>query len=388
MDAAFSLDLPTLVLARVVSIVVFAIAVPIMTLRKGRPETAVFCWSLAMAIVTWVALIAAVGTDNMLITAIFAGCITSTVSLQWAAIVVLSGQRLHPAWFVAPPVVASVSVLAFDLDAGGATLLGGIVLSIQLAAAMTFVAVYSTRVVRKSTAVLMAMGYGISFCSAVVRPFEQLVLGRGMHEPLSSGFENTLPFIGSYVGTTLIILSWLAALKDRAEASLADMAFRDELTGLANRRAMLEQGRKLWTKSRWEGTSFTLVVIDLDNFKRINDQWGHDVGDKVLAAFGAVSRTSAPPPAIAARMGGEEFCLIYVGVDARTAHDFSERLREAFAEHMSLPDGTPVRFSAGIAQSGPSDNGVSSLYRRADDALYQAKASGRDCAIISVPLAA
>ncbi|MBJ3785475.1 GGDEF domain-containing protein [Devosia sediminis] len=388
MDAAFTLDLPTLVVARVVSVMVFAIAVPIMTLRRNRPETAIFCWSLVMAIVTWVALISAVATDSLLVTAIFAFCISATVALQWASIVVLTGRKVHLAWFVGPPIVAFLSVLAFRADSSGATLLSGIVLSIQLAIASIFVAVHGSRVVRRSTALLMSAGYAISFCSAILRPFQQLVLGEVNAYALSSGIENTLPFIGSYVGTTLIILSWLAALKDKAEARLGDMAFRDELTGLANRRAMLEQGRKLWRSSHWQGTSFSMVAIDLDNFKRINDRWGHDEGDRVLAAFGAAVLSATPEPALAARMGGEEFCLVYVGVDARTAHDFTERLRDSFAESLSLPDSTPVRFSAGIAQSGSADDGIASVYRRADDALYQAKASGRDCAVISTALAA
>ena len=87
-------------------------------------------------------------------------------------------------------------------------------------------------------------------------------------------------------------------------------------------------------------------------------------------------------------MGGEEFCLIYAGADARAVHDFVELLRDDFAQRLQLPDGSAVRFSAGVAQSGEGDDGIQSVYRRADNALYQAKASGRDCAIIGSALAA
>jgi diguanylate cyclase (GGDEF)-like protein len=386
-DAALTLDMPTLVVARIVSIVVFAIGVSIMTLRRDRPETAVFCWSLVFAILSWITVIAAVLTRNMYVTALYAGCISATVALQWAAIVVMTGRRIHLAWFVVPPVGVMLVIAGLQIRPVDAALLSCVVLSLQLASASVFVMLYGRQVVRSSTAFLMALGYAFSFCSAVSRPLEVLLHGKVEYYALSGDPGNTWPFLASYIGTTLIILSWLAALKDRAEARLAHMAFRDELTGLANRRAMLEQGRKLWQASAFQGTSFSMLALDLDNFKRVNDRWGHDEGDRVLAAFGATVAAAVPAPALAARMGGEEFCLIYVGVDARTAHDFSEQLREAFAARLSLPDGSPVRFSAGIAQSGPGDDGIASVYRRADDALYQAKASGRDCSVISSPAA-
>lgn len=388
MDAALTLDMTTLVLARIVSIVVFAIGVPIMTLRKDRPETAIFCWSLVAAILSWVTVIAAVATHNVFVVALYAGCISATVSLQWAAVVAMTGRKVHSAWFLVPPIGVTVVTVGLQLPPEAAAILSCIVLSMQLAAASVFVMICGRRVVRPSTAVLMALGYAFSFCSAISRPLEVFLMGDVNLYALSGDPANTLPFFGSYIGTTLIILSWLAALKDRAEARLAQLAFCDELTGLSNRRSLHEEGRKLWTQSRWQGSAFTVVVLDLDYFKQVNDRWGHDEGDRVLAAFGATVMAAQPVPAIAARMGGEEFCLIYSGVDASTAHGFVERLRDAFADTLRLPDGSPVRFSAGVAQSDPTDDSITSVYRRADNALYQAKAGGRDCAVIGLPLAA
>ncbi len=388
MDAALVLDMPTLVLARIVSIVVFAIGVPIMTLRKDRPETAVFCWSLVMAICSWVTVIASVSTRNLGVIALYSGCISATVSLQWAAVVILTGRKVHVAWFIVPPLGVMMAIIGLQMPPAEAAILSCVVLSLQLAAASAFVMICGRRVVRPSTAVLMALGYAFSFCSAVSRPVEVLLTGQVNIYALSGDPGNTLPFFGSYIGTTLIILSWLAALKDRAEARLALLAFRDELTGLANRRYLHEQGRKLWTQSRFQGTAFTLVALDLDYFKMVNDRWGHEEGDRVLAAFGETVLAASPAPAIAARMGGEEFCLIYAGADARAVHDFVELLRDEFAQRLQLPDGSAVRFSAGVAQSGEGDDGIQSVYRRADNALYQAKASGRDCAIIGSALAA
>jgi len=385
LSTALELDMPTLVVARIVSIIVFAIAVPIMTLRRDRPETIMFCLALLMAVFSWAAVIPAVLTRNIFLVAIYGGCVTSIIALQWAAVVAMTGRRVHRAWFITPPVSAVAAILLLPITAEQSAIVIAVVLSAQLGAAAVFVLIHGRQVVRPSTAVLLAMGYSVSFVSAMSRPAEAVFLGRIDLYAISGDPSNTWPFFASYIGTTLITLSWLAALKDRAEARLAELAFRDELTGLVNRRALHEGGSKLWHQSMGQGTAFTFVALDLDFFKQVNDRWGHDEGDRVLAAFGATISDAKPKPAIAARMGGEEFCLIYQGADANTVHGFVERLRDEFAAGLRLPDGAPVRFSAGIVQSSVGDDGINSLYRRADQTLYEAKASGRDCAIIGLP---
>ena len=383
MGAVFALDMTTLVVGRIISILILAVGVTILTLRRDRYESVLFCCSLLMAIFSWITIIAAVATKNHLVTAVYVGCVSTTVSLQWAAMVVLSGRKVHRAWFVVPPLVAMLSVLIFRLDGNGAGLVSAAVLSVQLAAASVFIVYHGAPVVRMGTSILMSIGYAVSFCSAFSRLAGVYLWPEVLANPLAPVPAVTLPFLASYVGTMLITLSWVAALKDRAEAALADLAFLDELTGLSNRRRLRNEGRVLWERSRKQGTAFSMLTLDIDHFKQINDRFGHDEGDRVLATLGEVILRIRPAADVSARMGGEEFCLVFVGLDARSAHEFAEKLREEFARHLRLSDGTPVRFSAGVAQSGPADDSIDAVYRRADNALYQAKASGRDCTVIS-----
>jgi len=373
----------SLAVARIVAILTLAVGVTVMTLRVKRLETVLFCASLFMAICTWLALIAAVSIENNLVTAIYACCVSATVSLQWAAMVVLSERKLALSWFVAPPAVAFFGIVLLNLGDDAASTWSTAILCLQLAVAAITIVHFGSAVVRARTSILMASGYAISFGSAAARLAGDLLFASNLsHDPMSADVTNTLPFIASFVGTILITLSWVAALKDRAEAALADLAYQDELTGLANRRRLREGGRRLWERCRRDGSTFTLMTLDVDHFKLVNDRFGHDEGDRVLAAIGSIFRDFAPQPDIAARLGGEEFCLIFVGVDARTAHGFAEQLRWNFAEYVQLPDGSPVRFSAGIAQSMSIDASVEVVYSRADNALYEAKASGCDCTVI------
>lgn len=389
MDSSFELDMATLVVARIVTVLVFAAGVTIMTLRRSQRETVLFCYALASGIMAWVTAFVAARTGLPIILAAHVAFVAATVSLQLAAMAALCGRRVHPALLVIAPLGAFVATFALDLSIGQASSLSAVILVLQLSLVFGYVVAHGGAVIRLRTAILMALGYALSLASAVARIVGTIYWPELLVNPLSSMPANTLPFLASYLGTILITLSWVAALKDRAEAALSDLANRDELTGLANRRQMRLHGGQLWRQARQQGTACTLIVIDIDHFKSVNDRWGHDEGDRVLLAFSEALRRLRPEPQLVARMGGEEFCLLLLGIEAQGAHQVSEMLRYDLERHVLLPNGLPVRFSAGIAQATLADDSVEAAYRRADHALYQAKASGRDCAIIAQePLAA
>ncbi len=161
---------------------------------------------------------------------------------------------------------------------------------------------------------------------------------------------------------------------DRRADRMRHLASVDALTGLPNRRAFLEDvGNALEY-----GVSVNLAVLDLDHFKSINDRHGHEIGDAALAAFGRIAGRFADEGCRLGRIGGEEFALMVA--ETRDAVRLVERLREAvLAEPLRLRLGTEIRltFSAGLARSQPGDD-WSSLFSRADRALYRAKNEGRD----------
>jgi diguanylate cyclase (GGDEF)-like protein len=166
----------------------------------------------------------------------------------------------------------------------------------------------------------------------------------------------------------------LAQDRDRAELGQAHavaIAETDPLTGLLNRRAFLS--RLLERKSNW-----TLLLLDIDHFKRVNDSLGHAGGDEALIAIGRMLQREAPGGALVARMGGEEFAIAYRG--AMLLLDPAELL--AKIRKVELPDGYRITASIGIAnRTVESEHDWKILYRAADMALYRAKSGGRDCFI-------
>jgi diguanylate cyclase (GGDEF)-like protein len=151
-------------------------------------------------------------------------------------------------------------------------------------------------------------------------------------------------------------------------------AMTDPLTGLYNRRALFAN-----FAGRPPGENAAVIMFDLDNFKRINDRFGHAVGDEVLCRFAAILREGLRPVDFGVRLGGEEFCVVLDDVEAHDAVDVAERTRLAFRDG-AAPDagfGSPT-VSAGIAVSTASGETLEQLLHRADEALYAAKLAGRD----------
>lgn len=165
------------------------------------------------------------------------------------------------------------------------------------------------------------------------------------------------------------------------QREMARQARTDPLTGLLNRRAFIdEMGRRIDRLDR-EGLPGTLMFIDLDNFKKLNDRNGHEVGDEALCLTAVLLRSTVRPADLVARFGGDEFALWLDGADELSASERAESLRvngpRALA-HLSYDPDTTVTMSIGIATRWP-DRGedVETLIQRADQAMYQVKRAGR-----------
>jgi diguanylate cyclase (GGDEF)-like protein len=165
-------------------------------------------------------------------------------------------------------------------------------------------------------------------------------------------------------------------------------ALVDGLTGIANRRQCEEALTAEIARAERLGSTLTLVLADLDDFKAVNDAHGHAVGDDVLRTFAAVLRATVRDSDLAGRWGGEEFLLLLPGAEAVGAAQLADRVREAFAERSSNGrDGevVTVTCSFGVAQYRPGD-GQHELFGAADRALYQAKRAGKNRVEIEAPV--
>jgi diguanylate cyclase (GGDEF)-like protein len=177
-------------------------------------------------------------------------------------------------------------------------------------------------------------------------------------------------------------LAFLMAHRDEAEAQLARLATQDPLTGLLNRRALMEQGERLVQLARRHGAPLTVMMFDIDHFKRINDERGHLVGDRVIAHFAAALHSTLREGDAVGRYGGEEFVAVLYGGGLDTAASVDARLR-AWLGQTEAALGVPVNYSAGAAGLGADGGSLESVIARADEALYRAKQGGRGRLVLS-----
>ena len=176
-----------------------------------------------------------------------------------------------------------------------------------------------------------------------------------------------------------------AELND-ALARIRELATHDDLTGLFNRRHMLERLNNEKHRSIRSGRGFCLAMIDIDHFKRVNDQFGHGTGDQVLGSVANTISAGLRETDVVARWGGEEFLVMFTDTDLLTAERVLVRIQQALAQTTvaELAPQLRVTFSAGVTGYQP-DEMLTSTIDRADRALYAAKAAGRACVLRDPP---
>ncbi len=157
-------------------------------------------------------------------------------------------------------------------------------------------------------------------------------------------------------------------------------AHTDSLTGLLNRRGIEERLELALAETQDDRQPLSVVVLDCDDFKDVNDRAGHEVGDALLREIGILLETACPPGGSAARLGGDEFLVLLPGADSDAALAAAERVRETLDVGLDLA-GFPVRLSAGISTYPYDGASARQLLRAADQALYRAKTTGKDRAI-------
>lgn len=195
-------------------------------------------------------------------------------------------------------------------------------------------------------------------------------------------FETTAQLVSFLITASLVsVFAYIFATRsDSRSAMLEALSTRDPLTGVENRRAMeqeLQMAVEVFKRTR---TTFGLVMLDLDHFKRVNDQHGHDAGDRVLIDFAQLIRTSTRKVDRLFRFGGEEFLLLLPSIDVPGLERVTGKLLARIGDELRAPGGA-VTASLGAALLGPGESWPSWL-ARADAALYRAKEQGRNQAIV------
>jgi diguanylate cyclase (GGDEF)-like protein len=192
--------------------------------------------------------------------------------------------------------------------------------------------------------------------------------------PLGGPARTTFLFYAvGLTGRLVLLIGMVLVLIDELGHQLRTLALRDALTGLLNRRGLKDAA------SERSLADCSLLMMDLDHFKAVNDDFGHDQGDLVIALLARCAQANLPPNAVLARLGGEEFCALLPHVDSTASSAHAELLRTAFhRDSLALGHARQHTVSIGVASAQSAAITLSQLLTRADQALYRAKRNGRN----------
>ena len=291
-------------------------------------------------------------------------------------------------------VTSAVSMAFFLWFLLGSLSIGGRILSISIGAGIIAAMVVRALWPIKKRYVIDRVLFWVAALSAlnlIARPIVLLSLGGGFDS--YEGFQQsvywtTVQFTQAMVSITAAISLMVAVAIDQL-SELRRQVDDDKLSGLLNRRGFEAKAGSALRRYLDDDSPVALMIADLDRFKQINDSYGHAVGDAIIAAFGAHVRAIGPAEMIAGRIGGEEFALLISSAGIETARQFTEAVRIGLAPAAAdrIPSTLVPTTSIGLTIGTPGAN-LSALMHEADQALYEAKRTGRNRAPISVRQAA
>ncbi|HKX41377.1 MAG TPA: GGDEF domain-containing protein [Burkholderiaceae bacterium] len=224
---------------------------------------------------------------------------------------------------------------------------------------------------------LLGLVFAVRALAGLIAP---AVAARPLHEP--NAFNSGIVFAFMVVGLMINLVLALMVV-GRLVAQLQHLSERDALTGLLNRRALAPLLQREVGRLRRYGETYSLLMIDVDHFKNINDQHGHAAGDAALRKLADVLRGAAREVDHVARLGGEEFCILLPHADLDGAMHLAERVHVAVCDTAWDEFDRPVTISVGVAVAQSPDEPPQAVLARADQALYRAKQAGRNQIVLA-----
>jgi len=321
------------------------------------------------------------GTAPDLITIDLANALLFTAfAVTWTGARVFDGRPVEPVYLVTGAVlwllVCRLPVLSDAVDVR-ALIASGIITGYTWLTAYEFWRGRSEQLVSRWPAIFMLFAHGALFLLRT--PLVAMLPWAPNNNIFGSVWLTVLSF-EALLFTISIAFILLAMAKERTELRHRTAAMVDPLTGIANRRAFLQDAALLAKRHSGNPRPTAVLLIDLDHFKSINDRFGHALGDRVLEIFTDAARQSIRSSDLIGRLGGEEFAAVLYDTSRDKAVAAAERIRESFAQISQEVDGRPVcaSVSIGIVHCQEAVLDVPELLAQADQALYLAKERGRN----------
>lgn len=373
--ASFAADVPTMMAMVILASLVMSAAVAVV--GWGRPHDGLTRWALVLLLNAAAhAMLALRGripdalsivVANTLLSCVFAGLLLAIFQFQ--------GRRARWALVMAPVLVVLGLVLAFLDDFHARVSAVGFVCGVQALWALW--AIYERRhaTVGRGAWLLMA-ALALDALVLLVRASLAASLPVPQVGLLQGGTLQTLTFMATFGVVLLSSLGFITMARDRADEANRVMAAVDALTGAANRRALIAALDRDVARAARTSEPISVLMVDIDHFKRVNDQFGHQAGDQVLCRVVKVLQERVRSQDLVGRYGGEEFLVVLPGTDVAGALLLAGELREA-VESPASAIGVTVSIGVSGGRLEPGD-GWDMLVAAADRALYRAKENGRN----------
>ncbi|AOP36341.1 diguanylate cyclase [Leptospira tipperaryensis] len=196
--------------------------------------------------------------------------------------------------------------------------------------------------------------------------------------------KSLLPIWGLVCALAVVLVLYLQ-LRSSIE-QISTLIHTDPLTGISNRRGFLKLAQKSLAISSRHGQTWTILMVDIDHFKSVNDQYGHDEGDKILVRVAQILSSCVRQTDAVCRWGGEEFAVFLFGANPEDSINIAEHLRKEVENKVVLQNGNSVTLSIGISEGRGGKHGLEESFSHADQALYRAKSTGRNRVCVFDPI--
>ena len=374
------LDPKTLFVVMIVTSLMLAASMAVAAGMKFRDGIAKWTGALVLQAVTYVFYLARGTWPDTLTILVPNGLFALCISLQAAAVLEFYGKKLSLLWHALPPllIVGALAFLRNDLSARvivtGTCFGSGLLISGLMLQRLDSSDEHPARFMVMGGFLVAAFAWFARVIAMIIDP----IVVKDYFTP--SYFYGALFLIG-LAAIIITSVGFLLLHKERAEAAAKRLSVTDPLTGTFNRRTFLQLGAKEIARTRRSKGSLSLLMLDVDHFKKVNDQFGHQAGDEALKCVVDSLQVCLRREDLLVRYGGEEFCVLLPDVALDHATLLAERARAAVERSGFTFRGKtiPLTISVGVALLvRDSTEDIERLVSRADEALYSAKASGRN----------
>jgi diguanylate cyclase (GGDEF)-like protein/hemerythrin-like metal-binding protein len=370
-----TIHIPTIFLIIIATAGTLTLSVGSVTRAKEQKE--LLLWTIGLALHTLVYILFFLrGQIPAFFSVLVANAaLSASYSFFTAAIGEFLHRRISKVLLVGPPLFLAVIFPFLMDDISARIIVSCLVFSIQCTWALSIV-MNCKRVVSGRGKYLVVAGLMVIIAVLSVRVLSVIIKPGDISSMLHQTPVQVTTFFGAFMSLILLSNGFVLMIKERADEHILQMAMKDRLTGVWNRVRLEEEAPQEIAKLERYGHPTSLLMVDLDHFKQVNDKYGHATGDLVLKEFCAVVQSCIRTTDILARWGGEEFVVLLPNSGFASSAPLAERIRSAVEKH-EFPYGLSVTTSIGIASCQPSDS-WSSWLDRADQALYRAKSTGRN----------